>query len=422
VSDPIRVGIVGMSGYAAAHHEALLKLEEKRQVRVVATCDPARDALASRHPHWRLRERGVYLLSDYKALIEAAGRFLDVLVVPGSEPERRNIYRAAHAAGIPVYFDKMPTLDHRELDAMAALERTATKASNVGFNFVAAPLRASLKSRLLAGEFGRLREVRLQAIWSRPTVYFSRHERAGRLLRGGEFVLDSCLGHEFGHFVQNALRWAQADESQNSPTLASLRAELYRAHWIESYDTVCLETRTTSGVTLRMALSLAHAGACANTEFVVCENATVELTPGQGAKINWHGGRIESLSAEPEDPLVQNHSAYARYLRGETIAPPSALDACRALVLLTNLAFVSSEVITPIVPERVQLTRDPAEQTDYLVVADLPRTLSAFTERGTWPSISEWKRLRPSRTVSESDLNGFEPTVRSLCGLNPSAV
>src|SRR5690606_28291972 len=44
---PIRVGIIGMGGYAARHHEALLQLENAGEARLVCTCDPAPSKFAT---------------------------------------------------------------------------------------------------------------------------------------------------------------------------------------------------------------------------------------------------------------------------------------------------------------------------------------------------------------------------------------
>ena len=37
---PIRIGIVGMGGFAGSHHNAVARLEERNQAKLICTCDP----------------------------------------------------------------------------------------------------------------------------------------------------------------------------------------------------------------------------------------------------------------------------------------------------------------------------------------------------------------------------------------------
>lgn len=403
-----------MGGYAGSHHDAVLRLEERKLARLVCTCDPQPDTFLAQQSAWRFRERGVYVFSDYSSMLAACAKHLDLLVVPTPVHLHAEIHKAAIDAGLAVYLEKPPTLDYAELEEMIERDRRATKASLVGFNFIIEPPRQVLKRRILDGEFGLLREVRLHAMWSRPTSYFRRCPYAGRLFVGDRLVLDSCLSNEFAHFAHNALFWAGSASVASWPQLTSVKAELYRAHVIESADTICAEARTENDVTVRLALSLAHAGPCSHAETVVCENATIEYIVGQGAQIRWASGKLERIAWEPFDPLLQNHLAYLRYLTDETPRPATTLADCRAFVILNALAFVSSGTIAAIPAEQVSLVFNSKEQKDYVSVAGLDGVMDEFAKQARWPSANGWSRASPPARATPAELTRLQERLRPL--------
>src|SRR5262249_24739840 len=183
------------------------------------------------------------------------------------------MHRASVELGIPVYLEKPPTLDYLELEDMIVRDRQARKSSFVGFNFIIEKPRLALKERLLAGEFGTVRAATLQALWPRPADYFRRNSWAGRLMMDDRVVLDSCFGNANAHFVHNLLFWTGGTELYSWAQPAAVRAELYRAHAIEGADTFFVEADTTTGITLRFALSHACSGQSTQSEIVLCDKA-----------------------------------------------------------------------------------------------------------------------------------------------------
>ncbi|HEY0944805.1 MAG TPA: Gfo/Idh/MocA family oxidoreductase [Opitutaceae bacterium] len=414
---PIRAGVIGMGGYAGAHHHALLQLEEKSEARLVCTCDPQAKAFAVEQELWKFSRRGVRVFDDYRRMLEACGRELDLLVVPTPIPLHAEMHRAGVELGIPVYLEKPPTLDYLELEEMIARDQGARKATLVGFNFIVEQPRRALKARILKGEFGAVQEAHLIASWSRPRSYFERNAWAGRLLGAdGRTVLDSCFGNAMAHFVHNILFWAGPDELASWAQLERVQAELYRAHAIEGADTFFVEARTPEGVTLRFALSHACAGASTHSETVVCELADIRYVTGQCAKIRWRDGRLERVSLPPLDPLVENYLDYGRYLRGESLRPATLLSDSRPFVALNDLAYVSSGEIATLPLEQVAAVRNEQEQQEYLSIKDLAPVQDEFVTRGRWPSARDWPRAHPAAVVTIADLPHFHSTVRALAG------
>lgn len=410
---PVRVAIIGMGGFAGSHHHTVQRLEERGEARLVCTCDPLAANFGVQQGLWQFPARGVRVFDDYLVMLEACHRDLDVVIVPTPIQLHAEMHAAAAAHGLPSYLEKPATLDYAELDRMIALDARLPKASLVGFNFIVEKTRLSLKQRLLAGEFGAIRGATLTARWPRPTSYFERNAWAGRLMLGDHLVVDSCLGNALAHFVHNLLFWAGRDEVFSWAQLAAVRAELYRAHAIEGADTFFVEADTTTGVTMRFALSHACAGPSSQAEEIVCEKATLRYIVGQRADLRWCDGRTEHITLDPFDGLEENHLEYYRYLCGERSRPATTLADSRPFVVLNDLAYVSSGRIGDVPTEMVKAVRDAKEQKDYLEIAGLPATQENFTLRGIWPGGSGWAKAR-GEVATPLELNRFHDTIRAM--------
>ena len=410
---PIRIGIIGMGGFAAAHHHAIARLEDRGLARLICTCDPRLDLFAGEQVAWRLATRGVQVFPDYRAMLDTCHRELDVVVIPTPIQLHAEMHAAATAYGLPVYLEKPPTLDYAELERMIAADHRARKSSFVGFNFIIEKHRLSLKERLLAGEFGAIRGATLSALWPRPASFFTRNDWSGRLLVGDKIVLDSCFGNAMAHFVHNLLFWTGGPELFSWAEIAAVRAELYLAHVIEGADTFLVEADTTAGITMRVAMSNACAGPSSHCEIVLCDKATLRYTVGGNIEIRWNDGRMETFQLEAFDSLIENHRHYFSYLRGEVPRPATTLAESRPLVTLNDLAYISSGRITPIPRDRIRDVRDEKEQKDYLSVTDMESVHRNFLTRGVWPGIDVWGR-EPGEVVTPADLPRLRQVVQAM--------
>jgi len=410
MKSPLRIGIIGMGGFAAAHHDRVQKFEQEGLARLIATCDPNAAALSDAKDPFIFSQRGVKIFSDYRAMLAACGDDLDLLVVPTPIPMHAEMHRAGVEAGIPVYLEKPPTLDYLELEEMIACDQQAKRASLVGFNFIVEENRQSLKKRLLAGEFGKLKEAHLLAEWPRPTSYFRRNGWAGRLLSDdGRIILDSCFGNAMSHYVHNILFWAGCDGLYSWGQPQTVQAELYRAHEIEGADTFFLAAKTSDNIVLRFALTHACRGKSMQAETLVCEDATIKFIVDKQIEIRRPGEHTEVIALKEFDALQANHMAYHQYLRGEASRPMTTLADSRPFVALNNLAYLSSGEITTFPAPAITTT--PIDNHDYLSVAGLSIALREFTDHGYWPGTKRGWREFPFNPVSLSDLSRFHDTI-----------
>jgi predicted dehydrogenase len=416
VKNPVRIGIIGMGGFAGWHHGTVAKLEERGQARLLATCDPQAAAFADNQREWRFAQRGVSVFTDYRAMLDAFHANLDLVVVPTPIQLHAEMHDAATAFGLPVYLEKPPTLDYLELERMIVADGRARKSSLVGFNFIVEKPRLALKERLLAGEFGGVRGATLTALWPRPDSYFARNNWAGRLFTGGRMVLESCFGNSLAHFVHNMLFWTGGPELFSWAQIAAVRAELYRAHAIEGADTFFVEADTAAGITMRFAVSNACTGPSVHVETVLCDKAMLDYEVGSHVEVRWNDGRVERTPLEPFDGLADNHLDYYRYLRGETPRPATTLVDSRPFVALNDLAYISSGRIAPVPPGLVTRVRNEIDQKDYLDVANLGTSVEQFLARGLWPGANGWER-DTGDVATPADLARFADVVRGMAGL-----
>jgi predicted dehydrogenase len=413
VKQPVRIGIVGMGGFAGSHHNTVARLEERGVVRLVCACDPNLAAFSGAAQAWRFAQRGVKVFDDYRAMLGACRHDLDYVATPTPIRLHAEMHDAITALGIPAYVEKPPTLDFAELEKMIAADTRARKASLVGFNFIVEKSRLALKERLLSGEFGAIRGGTLSALWPRPSGYFARNGWSGRLIIDGHIVLDSCFGNAMAHFVHNMLFWTGTPGLYSWAKIAAVRAELYRAHTIEGADTFFVEADLATGCTLRFALSHACAGASTSSETVICEKAILRYAVGGQIEVSWKDGRTERISSAPFDGLEENHLEYCRYMRGETLRPATTLEDSRPLVVLNDLAHISSGSIHPIPAHLVSHERDEKEQKDYLSVAGMAKVVENFLCRGIWPGYAGWRRDN-GEVVTPADLPRFHDVVRAM--------
>lgn len=416
MKSPLRLGIIGMGGFAGQHHKVAHALEQTGTVRVICTCDPTPAAFIREQREWQLAERGVRVHPDYLAMLAAHGRELDLLVVPTPVPLHAAMHRAGVELGIAVYLEKPPTLDHRELEEMIVVDRDATKATFVGFNYIIEPPRLALKARLCAGEFGRVREVLISGLVARPVEYFQRNHWAGRLRTGNHTILDSCLGNAMGHLVHNGLFWAGGPAVMDWAQLSRVEAELYRANEIESADTVFVVAGTVHGITLRLGLTHACRQVRDWKETVVCDRATITYSFNRHAEIRWLDGRIEILPFAPFSHLLENHREYHRYLRDESPRPLTTLADCRPFVWLNDLAFVSGKEITPLPWETFAHDWMDGKGT-FRYVPDVEDAVAEFVDQGIWPGQTRWPRPRPD-CVGPADLIRFSEALDRLSTQN----
>ncbi|RYX82051.1 Gfo/Idh/MocA family oxidoreductase [bacterium] len=399
----LKVAVIGLGGFAHAHHEALRPLEASGELQVMATCDPQLEKFADSPLVADLQTRGVPIYADYLEMLDAHVEQLDFVTIPTPIPLHAPMHRACVERGLATYLEKPPTLDWRELDSMIETESSSRFQTQVGFNFIIESTRQSLKARLLAGEFGALKRAKFVGCHPRSESYFRRAQWAGRLRNNGHLILDSCIGNALAHQVHNLLFWCGEGEVLSWGEIKSVEAELYRAHEIENFDTVF--ARGQSGqAEIWIGASHVGSGSAWQNEVVECEDATFFYENGNYT-IEWHDGRSEEGPTDANAVsglLVRNLQYFANYLKGEVARPLTTLADSRPFVTLNDLILVAAGHITTI-PDSF-ITRQTGNNNEVLrTVEDITPSLQFFLQQGCFPSDTNvaWSALGGSADASQ---------------------
>lgn len=391
-----RIAVIGTTGCAESHHRALSRLESMGRCRVVATCD-LQSTL--HHPQDYLSS-GLKIYSDYCAMLDAHGSELDYVVIPTPIHLHAEMYREVLRRGLACYLEKPPTLDFRIFDDMLQLEQAARVSTCVGFSHLFRAEYLDLKSRIVGGDFGRLRNVHFLGLWQRTLAYYRRNNWAGKLLWGNQLLLDSCLGNGMAHYSHLALFWSGLSDSWAWAEPSRVRAEMYRINPIEVPEIIFLEAQTDTDVTIRVVASTASP-VSQTREILQCDDARLTISYDQPSRItiDWKNGKQEEISLSPRDAYFENHLAYMNFLAGKAERPLTRLPDCRGLVHLNALAYLSSGEITPLDPEQTGAFLRHGVQ--GLCFNDVAERAEQFFRDGHMPDLG---RSQPSSPVQPRQL------------------
>ncbi|MBL8993648.1 MAG: Gfo/Idh/MocA family oxidoreductase, partial [Spirochaetia bacterium] len=383
----------------------------------VAACDPKPDAFKEKMEEWNFKGRKVQVFNDYRMMLMSCQQDLDFVVIPTPIPLHAEMHAYCVQLGLPVYLEKPPTLDAAELEAMILTDKQATRATNVGFNFTVEVPRQTLKKRLLAGEFGKIKMLSLSALWPRPREYYERANWAGKLMLGEQLVLDSPLGNAMAHFVYNLLFWGGENGVLSWVNLTEVKAELYRARKIEGADTFFIEAKSDLGLPLRFALTHAVSGKHRHEERISCEKATISYKVNEGCTVTWTDGRVEKTDFGKLELHLDNLKDYLSFLRGEKDRPLNLLSDARSFVAVNNLAYIAAgqiqnipqDLLEPFVPVDGKSPNQP----DVPVLPDGESWTEPFLEKGTWPS-ERFSWAKPGQSAAAADLPRLRQVVEKM--------
>jgi len=396
---PFSYGIIGVGGYAGAHLASVLELQEQGEVRLCAVAEPFQDA--NRATLDELSAKGIRIYDDYRRMIESEA--LDIVSVPTPIPLHVPMATAALESGAHVMLEKPPAVLVQQVDELTRLAEDEGLLCQVGFQNIADPAARELKTRLLEGEIGRIRELVVVGMWRRTDAYYQRAGWAGKVRLGEDWVLDGPVNNPLIHYMHEALFLAGPEENTTRRPL-SVQAELYRAHPIEGEDIVCARAELEGGATMHSYLTL-----CALTD----PQATVEMV-GERGRALWSSGHCEIEGPRGRSTItgvLENRTGLfanlLRALRGEEELW-SPISATRNIILHNNGCYKSTGKIRR-VPERFvkrpqTAEGDTATEVDGLVEAmtEATATRRLLSEVGV-----EWAVSTPRVKL---DFDEFDPT------------
>ncbi len=257
----VRFVVIGLGGYGLTHIDAVRWLSRQNQGRLAGVVALDIDRKARPRLAADLEKEGVVLYRSVDDFFDRGVDTTDVLTVPIGIHRHVPVSIRALEAGLHVYCEKPVAATVQEVDRLIEAEARSHRKVAVGFQHLYGVSMRRLKELLTAGRLGTVRDISLMCNWPRSVQYFQRNDWSGHLRVGDDWILDSPANNAHAHYVMNALYLASPRAAEASSP-GSVRAELWRAHRIESADTVQCHITTVDGV--RVHILVTHAGGAPN--------------------------------------------------------------------------------------------------------------------------------------------------------------
>lgn len=336
MTDPTRIGLVGIGGYGQRHLNTLSTLHSAAACRLMAIADP----FSERFPETiaALHTLDVQVHDSLDTLLQSD---VEAVVIATPIPLHVPQTLAALQAGKHVYLEKPPCTTLEELTQLAAAQKQSQTTCAVGFQLQSTAALRFLKKQLANGAIGKLQAIWSSVRWMRTDEYYGRSSWAGRWRHDGQPVFDGPATNALSHVVHAALFLANAENIG----LARVRGMLKKARPIESYDAAFLEAETTQNVSVRLAFT--HATK-------VQEEVVLRCTGQEGeAELGWNGRVvITRRGTEPQrfyfasEPHIAVMLDFLRAIHDPRHQPFTTLCDCLPYLQVTSGALQSTLVAT----------------------------------------------------------------------------
>lgn len=252
LKSPLRIGLIGVTGYAYAYMEGIEKLVEGGRAvwAAVTIVNPEEAAEQLRY----FQDRGIPIYSDYGEMLEREKGNLDWVCVPTAIGWHTRMTVDCLQRGLHVLVEKPLAATLQDVDVIQNAEKRSGLKVGVGFQHLFLDHTWEIKERLLAGEIGTIERIDCIALWPRSCAYYERNTWGGELHDGGAWVLDSPLQNGLSHLVNLILFWA-GETLEDRARIAKLSAELYRSKAISSFDTIRSVATMENGIEAAVVLS-----------------------------------------------------------------------------------------------------------------------------------------------------------------------
>lgn len=368
---PVRVCLVGVSGYGDVHYRALLRHAALGRVRLVGAT--VINATEEAEKCARLQALGCRVFSNFADMVGALAHQADVCFIPTGIHLHAPMTIAAVQAGWHVLVEKPAAATIQQVRAMEAAARAAGRFVAVGFQSMYAAETLWMKQQLLDGAIGTVRVLKCRGQWPRLDAYYSRNPWAGRLRLGEEWVLDSPFHNAFAHQL-NLLCFLAGTDLHQSAALHSVEAELYRARNIESADTACLRIITRQQVPLLLYVSHVAASKLDPELIVRGDRGELRWTMTE-ITLRRADGSVETRPFPEEEWDLRDALVRAVCAR---VQDPATFICDLAIAGQQTLAANAAQESAPVVPFPAELIqRRPEQKSTRVIVTGLDDAIAA---------------------------------------------
>lgn len=418
---PLNTAIIGMGGFASAHHNAVYELEKSGILKLLCTCDIEIEKFQQMIERLKMKERNVEIFSNYLDMLERFKEKLDFVTIPTPIHLHAEMHKECVKRTLSVYLEKPPTLDYQELMEMINLDSQAIKKTSVGFNFIIQKLRHKIKERILSGEFGKINKISFLGMWPRTLSYFNRSAWAGKLMLNEKIVLDSCFGNAISHYVHNILFWCGKNGILSWDPVEQVQAEIYRANRIQGTDTVFVIASTKNVKDIRIALTHACESKTDDIEKIYCDNAEIHFEGNAKAdestqakcEIYWKKGKKELICEHNNNLLLENIHYYARYICEEESRPLIRLEDTEPFVMLNGLIYIAAKQIHSIPEDYLKIVK--TENQDTLIgIKGIQEIAEKFINTAMFPSQQNVAWAKKGGNAKNHEISSLRQVVKSM--------
>lgn len=280
--------------------------------------------------------------------------------------------------GVSVYCEKPlapTTMLCRKLQLLAEKKNCILA---VGFQWSFSNGILDLKKDLLLGRYGKILSAKSLVLWNRPRSYFTNSPWKGRLKDENNNTLNECLlSNAASHYLHNLL-FLLGPSLDTSAQAHHIEADCYRAHRIETFDTIGLRVITEAHQSILFLATLAAANNQLPCFEIHCEKAVIRFPQGANHEIIAYPENAEAVHYH--NPDQDRYTHYRNILDGlsknnTTLIPCNAKTATPIMQIVDHV-FLDLKVTT--IPETfLKQGPDP----DDLSVQDIERMMTDCYEK-----------------------------------------
>ncbi|NOZ20660.1 MAG: Gfo/Idh/MocA family oxidoreductase [Planctomycetes bacterium] len=291
----LRVGILGLGGFARTHFGALWQLEDQGELKVESVF--ARSYYQDRYAETRtkIEERGMRVYTTFEDFMRGERDRLDLLSIATSIDSHEEFTVAALEAGWDVTCEKPVAATVDEVHRMIEAKNRTGKIVAIGYQNIFSDSIQRLKEWIVSGRLGKVKRAVTNVRWPRKWSYYDNSSWKGRIKSGDRYVMDSPVQNATAHYLMNILYLCGATH-QDSALPVSVKVEAYHAYPIESFDTANVLVTTDSGATVRHIASHACPTQGNPVSLIECENGKVRYeAPSGETKVQFNDGTVETF-------------------------------------------------------------------------------------------------------------------------------
>jgi len=305
-SKPLRIGIIGVGGYAQMHFKTIDNCRAKSLCTLKAAVIRVPYEAGDAETESVLFKKGGAIYRDYRAMFAAEKGQLDLVTVPCGIDQHAEQSIAGLEAGYHVLCEKPAAGTVEEGLRMQAASLRSGKILAIGFQYIFSPSIRRIKALTLGKELGKLIKAKTYVIWPRNSLYYKRNNWAGKLQHNGRWIYDSPLQNATSHFLNNML-YVAGTAPERTAEITAVYGENYRAKPIESADTQYIRAESSDGVVIhQITTHAARQNVQPVTEYIYEQGKVVwRMEPnGKTAVYEKTAGNAYTLTAEFDDGAV----------------------------------------------------------------------------------------------------------------------